>query len=1848
MSRIVAKVFARLMQLALMVAIGVAATASNVLGQSSSMPQTSSSYDIGTPAESRTGLSGLSTYAPDKLETVNLANGNMVFHVPLATVGGRGAALYTLALNYNSKLWSGVTAVTPPAFSGDTAHQHFGTQFDDGIFSRPNLLPFGSGWSIQMAPGLMIRKINIDPIQNNPGKFGYKYVLTKLWLDLPDGSEVELRDALTQGAPALTPPAPDPAANLQQPPIDMNRGQVWVSTDGSAITYITDAPNGIVNSTQCDQCTLPNPALANGTAFLPDGTRLIMTVGPLGGPPRCTKIIDRNGNALDIQYGTQLGDVTYTDSLGRQVLMQSNFNAQGALTSATVTVVGYGPTPSRTITVNAGQIGQLLTSEFANLPQPIINGSYLVPGGGLVFPNATALFTLPDNVQSDDMFLVNVSMATAVSSLQLLDGRSFSFQYNKFGELAQITYPGGGVTAITYTALGSNLCESGGPEEFAPQLNRCVTERQTMSSPPTVDADWLYTYQPYSSPSISTVTATQGVGGKTLLSQAHTFLAVDDEHRDCAPVILSGKQISVGNGTGYDFFGNNLESQVVKQTGTGVGSGSQTEAKTWAQLAPIVWPPDPGSTVNAFVNDPQNGGSAEENIPNNDRVHEEDTTLDSGQEKSVVYTYDQFNNKLTITESDYGQANSGNPGNPLRLTTNVYVGPGEPPNTANPSPYCYTSLDGLGCTDGVSPNFSSAPPNPDYIIHLRRLLLSQTVTDLSTGGSGTELSSTQYEYDNYDPTVTGHAALAQNAGMINGGINGTDPYGDPWTPFSGSYEPRGNLTSVTRKVGDGTTTVGYGQYDVAGNVVAKIDPKGNTTAYGYTDNFGDGSAPDKGSTFSPPGSAFAFLTSVTNALGQMSLAQYDYARGVVTGDEDINGVVTQTTYDVYDRPLTVTAAANIPSHSAESIFTYPTSGSNMSTVSKQLDTTRYVSSETIYDGYGRPVTSGQNEDGNPASSANFTITSQATYDGLGRASTKSNPHRSSSATTDGSTLSTYDLLGRVYQVTTSDGSGNPTGTVTTTYDGNQTLVQDQAGIQRQSFSDGVGRLTEVDELQPAPSTTLYSTTIYSYVGTILTVTQGGPKSGQAPSAPTEQRTFTYDELSRLLTAANPEDGTVTYQYDADGNLLYRTDNRQVVTNYGYDVLNRLASRSYTLPSGNPNVADATPAVTFGYDKGLNGETVAYSAGRPTYVTSSVSTETIDNYDSLGRVLKSTQTTNGQPYIFGYTYDLAGDLQTETYPSGRVVTSAYDGAGRLNSLTGALMAGDAIKPYATAISYSAPGGITALNLGNGLWETTTFNSRLQPTQIGLGTSSTDTSMFQLGYTYSTPGVANNNGDVLTETITPASGTSMTQTFTYDQCNRLFTAIEGGASNPTWSRTFGYDVFGNMWASAPSGSIQLNPLTPTSQSSYSTANNNQLAASTYDAAGNQTADGQPGDQYFYDCDSRMTRCTVGGTSSIYLYDGSGERVSKTAGGITTTFAYDAGGSLIAEYGGPMPANSGTSYLTTDHLGSTRVVTNSDPTPAVISRHDYLPFGEEITQLVGGRTRLLKYGAGDDTRQKFTGQERDQESGLDFFGSRYYLSAQQRFMSPDDALVGQRRGKPQSWNLYAYVQGNPLSRTDPDGRDTIFYDQNGNQVANLEKDHAVVDNDAGTLTVNGKTYNLQDLTSEVVTHMGPAGPVSLESLQYARMAGYIAANIDENGFVPDPEQNFISRWIHGVRRIPYYEVNPASFAMPIPVIMEGIEAEPPPALSDLPGASDALSPEGRGSTGRTAPASLNEQLAMEQVRSDPKGGTIVPLKQGMTDARWPGKDGWVKMRQNVNGIEIHYVYNVQTQQVDDFKFK
>jgi RHS repeat-associated protein len=129
-------------------------------------------------------------------------------------------------------------------------------------------------------------------------------------------------------------------------------------------------------------------------------------------------------------------------------------------------------------------------------------------------------------------------------------------------------------------------------------------------------------------------------------------------------------------------------------------------------------------------------------------------------------------------------------------------------------------------------------------------------------------------------------------------------------------------------------------------------------------------------------------------------------------------------------------------------------------------------------------------------------------------------------------------------------------------------------------------------------------------------------------------------------------------------------------------------------------------------------------------------------------------------------------------------------------------------------------------------------------------------------------------------------------------------------------------------------------------------------------------------------------------------------------------------------PQESASDVEYLHADALGSIRVVTEMQG--LVISRLDYLPFGEEVP--VPSRTGLEGYEGLvlPAAPQRFTGKERDVETGLDYFGARYISPAAGRFASVDPKLTPGHPYDPQSWNKYAYARNSPERLVDPDGED------------------------------------------------------------------------------------------------------------------------------------------------------------------------------------------------------------------------
>ncbi len=214
----------------------------------------------------------------------------------------------------------------------------------------------------------------------------------------------------------------------------------------------------------------------------------------------------------------------------------------------------------------------------------------------------------------------------------------------------------------------------------------------------------------------------------------------------------------------------------------------------------------------------------------------------------------------------------------------------------------------------------------------------------------------------------------------------------------------------------------------------------------------------------------------------------------------------------------------------------------------------------------------------------------------------------------------------------------------------------------------------------------------------------------------------------------------------------------------------------------------------------------------------------------------------------------------------------------------------------------------------------------------------------------------------------------------------------------------------------------------------------SAFAYDASGNVLSDGL--NIYSYDGEGRLH--AVNGATN-YVYGPEGERVATVqSGAVSAEYLYGTDGTLTTElapggklmrgllYGGGMhladyTQDGKTVFHLSDEVGS--LVNTIDQTGAAIETCAASPFGESLNC-----SPSVDY-----TENHFTDKKRDQESGLDYFGARYYSSTESRFTSPDSKPPSMKfLMNPQKWNKYAYVLNNPLSLIDPDGMEemTIVY--------------------------------------------------------------------------------------------------------------------------------------------------------------------------------------------------------------------
>jgi RHS repeat-associated protein len=969
-----------------------------------------------------------------------------------------------------------------------------------------------------------------------------------------------------------------------------------------------------------------------------------------------------------------------------------------------------------------------------------------------------------------------------------------------------------------------------------------------------------------------------------------------------------------------------------------------------------------------------------------------------------------------LTDYDFSQPGS----NYIRMVRNTTTLPRPGGNISKKTEYLYDTPQNANVTQIKEWNYYTGTPSatPDRKTDITYLATSaytsKNIIDrplsvtVRTGG-GSWLSQTNFSYDS--TTLTSITGVTQH-----------DDSG-----FGTGNTTRGNLTAIQQYAASAgscalpnclSTTL---TYDTTGQLRQGTDPKSNATTLSYTDNFFHDNVANPPQAYTPPAPSNAYLTSLTAPLIGAATFGYYFNTGKPAMTVDQNSADSYFHYaDMLDR-LThtygpVAAGSRVwsllqrPSATQLDIYsavTYPTPSTGC---------TSCVHQQVTFDNLGRPVRSTLVNDPDPGGA---TLADTA-YDTAGRVQSVSNPYRSTSDPTYGFETPTYDGANRVTRithqdqtsaqtfygaaVTTGGGAGSQLCAAATYGVGFPVLSVDEAGKKRQVWFDGFGRIIEADE--PDSGGTLNINTCYKYdlLNNLKEVNQG-----------TQTRTYTYDGLSRLTASTTPEAGVLYLYYTTSAGALCagdasavcrRTDARSITSTYVYDALNRLTSVTYS---------NSTPASSFFYDQtSYNGLTILNGKGRRTGMSDGSGT-TAWSYDALGRVLTKKRTISGVTKTISYTYNLNGSVATITYPSGRVITYTYSAIGR--PLTAKDIANNI--NYATDALYAPPGAVASFKNGvvtggfAGITTTNSYNNRLQPALLSAAAPSQ--TILSLTYAYG----ASNNGRIAS--IVNNLNNNRTQTFTYDTLRRLATAqSQATAGSDCWGQSFGYDRWGNLLTvnvtkcSAPSLSVTVNSAT----------NHINSPGYGYDAAGNLTNGISV--LLTYDAENRI----VSAGSTTYTYDGDSLRVKTTSGklywrsiGIDTLTETDVSGNTTAEFiyfaGRRVAMRDGAGnvyYIFADHLGSSRIVTNS--TGTVCRDMDYFPLGYPKITLNTCATLLYK----------FAGYERDVETGLNYAFARYQHEAWGRFMSPDP-LEGSA-DNPQSLNRYAYVQNDPVNLVDPLG--------------------------------------------------------------------------------------------------------------------------------------------------------------------------------------------------------------------------
>ncbi len=1013
------------------------------------------------------------------------------------------------------------------------------------------------------------------------------------------------------------------------------------------------------------------------------------------------------------------------------------------------------------------------------------------------------------------------------------------------------------------------------------------------------------------------------------------------------------------------------------------------------------------------------------------------------------------------------------------------------------------------------------------------------------------------QYYNVDKVI--HSEVDDASGHVWQCENTTYDEGEP----SGVPHPAAGLVTTTTDYSDcsnqsATLLKSYTGYDQYGNPVASVDSFGSANSSLYSSSGCTlSTAPvtlvttwtaGRYSNCETYDSYGAQAASEQNVAGQTSSSTYDETQGALpSSSQDVN---QQTTSLNYSYPASNTAVVQESDPGESNGYTSQSTEKSTCTSSStlpcyEIDTNSSLYpnavTQTFYDSQGRAVETREPLD------ASDDLISYTLYDEVGMKYFKSVPFRyphSVSGWVDPATVTIddngqsipaftmyrYDPLGRVISTedpTYFDGSEagvtcdyeSGTWSSCTEYnyyqpDGSSTeyaMVEsiDADNQATMTFTDALGRTRyeewfsdrgSVDSFPSNSDLSKLKETQYNALSdpTAVIVTDEAPQAGQSISSVTA--TATYNDLGQETSVTDPDTGTQTYTYDADGRQIETVSGTRTMGT-SYDLLGRVGCVQDAAPTTNgsgacssgshpleQNTYDSSTLGTAGSSDFPIGE-LTQSIATTYYPDGSDATVTEQyQHDQRGQTTAETLQV-GLPNSWNVTNTLPTYEETQTYnddgqpamtqttvggQTGYTFSQAYD------STTGTLvgLSNDANgAPTLASQSYNQNGQVSAISFlsssGTALADDQfTYDDDLRPvsdTASGQSGSGTTGTIFSDARTYDA--IGNVTSVTTTQAAVPGqsnSGGSETENFCYDAQNRLVWAGNEGSEPAAgtgtcgsatlanslqgagYSNTYAYTNLGQLWQAPLNGSgsaqqylycdsthpHQLTGVYPAGTTCATVGDVTASYSTGYDSWGNaisRTYASKTATLSYDDLDQLVQYATSDTSQQWYAYDASGERVvqrSTLANGTPLTIYafgleehyYDAAGqntdnisyyTLDGHLIGSLEGTQ-TSFFATDALGSVMArISNTAGAAAILGNTVYTPYGTQ-SYLSGSLS----------TNRGFTGQYQD-DTGLDYYGARYYDPVIGRFLSADDI-----QGNGQGADPYAYVQGNPETFTDPTG--------------------------------------------------------------------------------------------------------------------------------------------------------------------------------------------------------------------------